>query len=118
MKHKFLLAGLMLLLSLSLSAQSGTCGAQGDNLSWELSCDGVLTINGEGEMKDDKAPWSDIKEQILSVIIEDGVTSIGIEAFSGCSNLTAVELPNSIGSIHYGAFSNCTNLTHIDIPNN
>ena len=62
---------------------SGTCGAEGDNLTWTLSCDSVLTISGTGAMADyewDKSPFFS-NLSISSVVIEDGVTSIG-EIFS------------------------------------
>ena len=42
---------------------------------------------------------------------------IGNDAFSGCSGLTSIEIPNSVTSIDYGAFWNCTGLTSITIPN-
>jgi len=112
MKHKILLTGLMLLLGLSVSAQtSGTCG---ENLTWTLE-DGTLTISGTGAMTDD-APWSSYCE-ITSVSIADGVTSIGICAFSGCWSLTSVTIPNSVTSIGGGAFAGCSSLTSVTIPN-
>ena len=45
------------------------------------------------------------------------VTSIGNYAFSNCSDLTLIEIPNSIISIGDGAFECCTGLTSITIPN-
>ena len=53
---------------------------------------------------------------LTAVEIPSSVTSIGDEAFSGCSGLTAVEIPNSVTSIGGWAFSDCTSLTSIEIP--
>ena len=101
------------------SAEEITSGSCGENLTWTL-VDGVLTISGTGEMynfSSDNAPWYNIRSRIESVVIEDGVTSVGINAFNGCSNLTSVELPDSMERIWYAAFPFCNNLKSITIPN-
>ena len=88
------------------AANSGTCG---DNVTWRLSDDGVLTISGTGVMADynyydNRAPWNSVRSQVKSVVIERGVTSIGDSAFYDCS-LTSVTIPDSVTSIGWVAFS-------------
>ena len=97
---------------------SGTCGADGDNVTWTLDSDGVLTISGEGEMKyySVGAPWNESGTQIVIAEIEPGVTTIGGHAFSDCFNLTSVEIPDSITSIGLNAFDGCSSLTSVVIP--
>ena len=97
----------------------GTCGAQGDNLRWELSCDGSLSIYGTGNMYNwytESCPWSPQRMQISSVVIQEGVTSIGVSAFSGCRNLISITIPDGVTSIGEYAFVDCNNLNSIIIP--
>ena len=53
---------------------------------------------------------------LTSIMIPDGVTSIGDEAFSGCSGLTSLTIPDSVTSIGSYAFYNCSGLTSVTIP--
>ena len=97
---------------------SDECGADGDNVIWTLDSDGVLTISGEGEMKnyydfDSSSPEND---KIKAVVIESGVTSIGIEAFWYCTSLMSIEIPDSVTSIGGEAFEGCTSLMSVEIP--
>jgi hypothetical protein len=89
----------------------GTCG---DNLTWRLS-NGTLTISGTGDMTDYSYnyPWP---SNIETVIIEDGVTSIGNRAFGECEYLTSVRIANSVTSIGEAAFIWCESLTTVTIP--
>ena len=100
----------------SIVAQ-GTCGAQGDNLTWTLDREGTLTISGEGEME--YSPWEQpesIKSAIKSIIIEDGVTNVADYAFCGCGSLTSVTLPKGLLSINEWAFAECSSLKSIVLP--
>ena len=95
-------------------------GSCGDNVSWVLPLDGTLTISGTGAMEDydiDNAPWYSFRSQVKSVVIEDGVTRIGISAFKNCDVLTDVTIPNGVSSIGEYAFSDCSSLTSVTIPN-
>ena len=94
---------------------SGSCG---ENIDWALYDDGTLQITGSGAMLDYKsgqAPWYSLSETIVSVIIDDGITSVGSAAFMNCSNVTAVNLPYTLESIGEMAFYNCS-FTEIELP--
>ncbi len=54
---------------------------------------------------------------LTSITIPEGVTSIGDHTFSGCTGLTSVDIPSSVTSIGYSAFSSCSGLTSVIIPN-
>lgn len=89
---------------------SGFCGAEGENLTWTLYDDGELVISGEGEMdwyfveheSEGKetvrsAPWSKYYETIKVITVEDGVTSIGNDAFVSKSiNYNKINIPLSL----------------------
>ena len=89
------------------------------NLTWTLDSDGVLTISGAGAMDDweyrDYAPWYGKRDNIVTAVINNGVTSIGSYAFNGCANLTSVTIPDSVASIGDYAFVSCANLTSVTI---
>ena len=104
----------------SAETYSGTCGAQGDNLTWTLDTEtGVMTISGTGEMKNygsSSMPWYSYQNSIKTVVIENGVTSIGNYAFKDCSELTSITIPEGVTSIGVRACSDCSSLTSITIP--
>ena len=100
---------------------SGTCG---NNLTWTyVEATKTLTISGSGAMWDYdysdlyESPWTCYHQSMERVTIESGVTSIGDDAFYGCSGLTSITIPEGVTSIGYQALKNCSNLTSIIIPN-
>ncbi|MEI3028784.1 MAG: leucine-rich repeat protein [Ruminococcus sp.] len=93
-----------------------------DNLTWKLYEDGTLNISGTGAMKNygysnNQSPvyWN---TNVKKVVIEDGVTSIGNEAFHLCRNLISITIPKTLKSIGNNAFYDCTSLTSVTIPGN
>ena len=95
-------------------------GICGENLTWTLNTDGLLTISGTGEMEDyssyGNVPWNGLVDKINCVVIRNGVTSISYDAFMGCTGLTSVTIPDSVTNIGISAFNGCTGLTSVTIP--
>lgn len=104
----------VLLSCTNLWAESnGKCG---DNITWTLDDNGVLTISGTGKMYDySESPWKDLS--IKRGVIKEGVTNIGASAFDCCRSLASVEIPSSVTSIEKYAFLYCSSLTSVEIPN-
>lgn len=93
--------------------RSGTCY---ENLKWTLDEDGRLIISGYGSMDYIDYDGDSISDMVYSVKIKNGVTSVGVHAFSCFKNLSSVDIPESVKSIGEGAFSDCQKLTDIKIP--
>lgn len=91
-------------------------GKCGDDVYWTLDSVGLLSILGKGNMYDSSysdIPWNSIRDEIKTVEITDGVTSIGEYAFTYCKSLEYVAIPDSVTSILNKAFYGCSNLTTI-----
>ena len=92
---------------------AGSCGSEGCDLRWTISTNGRLTVSGTGDMADysasgsNSAPWYSYKDSITSLVVEEGVESIGSYAFSDCYSLYSVTLPASVRSVGSSAFSGC-----------
>ena len=95
----------------------GSCGS---NLRWELDlATGTLTITGSGPMAAGEYPaWMDHRNEITSLVIGEGVTTISHMAFSGLQSLTTAKLPSSLQAIGEYAFDGCWNLQMPALSNN
>ncbi len=87
--------------------------------AWELE-NGVLTVSGQGNIAAygelDEQPWTAQREQITRVVIEEGITGIGDDAFRYLPEMCAVEIPESVTVIGDAAFANCISLSEVKIP--
>ena len=113
-----LLAAVLSVISFSgAAASAGMDHACGEDLTWKMDDDGVLTISGTGEMYSyiEQTPRWD-SHHLKKVIFEPGVTGIGALAFDGCHSLRSVEIPDTVTSIGDYAFSRCMLLKDISLP--
>ncbi|MCQ2071178.1 MAG: leucine-rich repeat protein [archaeon] len=99
---------------------NGDCG---DGLSYTLDADGVLTVSGTGPMYDyndvpmlvasDGGSYADA---VKTVVVGEGVTTIGDQAFPYCGSLVSVSVPSTLVSVGHGSFEGCTSLAGISLP--
>jgi len=102
---------------------SGVCG---DNLTWTIDEDYVLTINGTGDMYNygqtsstgGPAPWIGYVNSIIKVEISEGVTSIGSFAFYNCRGAYSINIPSTVSNFGRYSFYNCSGISKINIPVN
>ena len=99
----------------------GKYGEVSENVKWFLDSEGTLTIRGTGDMadfatiddSDGMSPWG---QNIKAVVIENGVTSIGMGAFYKCKQLASAKVPSSVTWIRISAFAYCEGLKSIVLP--
>ena len=105
-------------MSVNVRDDSGKCG---ENLTWFFNETAKsLTISGTGNMSDfqqyDSMAWYPMNNLIKTVIIHEGVTSIGDSAFYGVFHLESVTIPSTVKSIGSYSFINCAYVTSLTIP--
>ncbi len=106
-------------MGLASASDMSPSGKSGDGLTWEVNLDsGELVISGTGPMQDydmEPAPWYEYAENIKTVRIMEGVTSVGSWAFEGMTEITEVDLPNTVETIGSLAFLDCVNLVTLNL---
>ena len=105
----------VLLLSTLTVTERGGCG---ENITWKLRANGNLTVQGSGPMpdydaKEDPSPF--YNRSVVRADLQDGITSVGDNAFNGCLNMRRIVIPQSVTSIGAKAFSGCSKLKTVDI---
>lgn len=126
MKRRFfiLLTTITILLlfgAVSANAEIVKSGSCGDNVTYTIDDEGTLTISGTGMMYNyssvsNYSPFYN-DSNIKTVVIRNGVTSIGEYTFLNCNSMNSITIPNTITSIESGAFLQCSGLTSITFPN-
>lgn len=91
-------------------------GTQG-SLRWTLTDSGVMTISGNGPIEDTShiGFWHTYRLQVKKLVIMPGVTELGNLAFDGFANMTSVSIPDTVTRIGK-AFTCCTSLEEVTIP--
>lgn len=105
---------------------TGGAAGDGSGVTWQLTENTddpstyTLTIRGSGAMEDylmsGHQPWRSFRDQITSVVVSPGVTSIGNLAFALSRNIIHVDIADSVVSIGEQAFFKCSSLTNITVP--
>ena len=94
-------------------------GSVNETITWDIDADGVLTVSGEGAIRDyaseDSTPWWTYRGQIYKIVISDGITSIGNYAFYGLYKTTEVVIGNDVESIGILSFSNINYVTKLTV---
>lgn len=96
------------------AAESGQCG---ENITWTLDATGTLTLSGSGPMYNYKDSPFNYNYNIRKIVIEQGITSIGNNAFYGCGRVQDIIIPNSVTEIGEWSLGGCHRLKSITIPN-
>lgn len=118
-KLKFLFTTLLLICSVVVTAHDFEVGGIFYKITDNANKTVEVTYKGDSyyEYRNEYTGVVIIPETVTYSSRTYSVTSIGGEAFRGCSGLTSIEIPSSVTSIGSYAFSGCSGLTSITIPN-
>ena len=121
-RHLLLFSVIVMIAIFSVSviaAETDAQGSCGKGVQWSYA-DGTLTVSGNGAMTSFSTvtaqPWYRYKNDIVKVVIENGVTSVGRCAFYGFDAITEVVLPDTLIKIEEYAFFSCKGVKGMAIP--
>lgn len=101
-----------------IPAKDTISGRWSDTAGWTFSAStGTLTVSGTGEFGL-YGLGKENEPSVKRIVVNEGITSLRMGAFSGLSNVVSVDLPQSLTTIEYTAFTRCTSLKEITIPSN
>lgn len=112
---------------IEMSNGIGRSGSCGDNVKWRYNDNDkqlIISIDkkssGNGRMFDisaDATPlWDAYAASVEKIIIDAGVTYIGINSLGSFSNVTSIQIDKTVTEIGSGAFANCKKLTTVYYP--
>lgn len=93
-------------------------GVLASGTGWTLTDEGTLTVTKDYVWTDQSSTqgWYENKTDIKNVIVSDGVTKIGLNAFYGYTTIESLSLPDGLTEICGGAFYGCTKLKELNLP--
>ena len=116
LKRLMMFGAVMMVVVTTLTQNDIASAAKRTNNSVTLSLkNGVLTVNGKGDMKHAVAMTSYKGKNIKRVVIKEGVVSLPDNAFKDCKKLTSVKISSTVKKIGISAFAN-TAIKNITIP--
>ena len=106
------------------AATSGNYGVNmGNNITWNFDeVTGTLTLSGSGKMYNlspgEGAEWHAYYHKVKKIVINEGISSIGTNAFYGLEEAESIKIPNSVKTIYSGALQGCESIEEVHLPNN
>ena len=121
MKKNFTVWLIALLGLMGMSAATVQAQTTGGSLAWKYdAATKTLTVSGQGDMPNydwkHPAPWRDHNREMLMLVVEEGITGIGDNAFRDAGSLISASLPKTLTRIGFASFSFCSSLPMVTIP--
>lgn len=97
-------------------------GSINSRIHWTLYYSGRLCVEGTGAIPNyqypvsGEAPWYNYREEILTVEVGEGITSVGNYAFCHEKYLKSISLPSTLTSMGGGIFAGCFELKYCNVP--
>lgn len=104
------------LLTSSVFASEPLTGSCGENATFELTENGVLTIKGQGTISTFGGYSAQLQDSTKELVIESGITEIGHSMFKNFKALEKISFPNGLRTINLQAFAYCTSLKTVEVP--